>query len=397
MIGDIMAARYPSAPPAPLPQPGEPVRVGIVSGFFRNHTVWKILLKGWLCGLDRKRFRVFGYDTGAPADEDTRAAEVLCERFTRGPLTVDGWRRAILDDRPHVLIYPEIGMDPVAAPLAAQRLARVQCVAMGHPDTTGLPTIDYFLTGELMEPADGERHYTERLVRLPNLSFYYEPPSTSDQAAERDELARQNGLRATGTRFWCGQSLYKYLPQYDEVFPRIAKDVGDCQFVFIRHQGAERITDLFFERLERAFAAHDLAARDYCVMLPRLTFSGFFTAIGCCHVILDSIGWSGCTSTLEALPHDLPNVTLAGQLMRGRRTAAILTMMGVTETIADTVDGYVATAVRLARDSAWHAEVKARMAAGKDRVYRDEACIAALGDFLDRAARAPDGAPQPPE
>jgi predicted O-linked N-acetylglucosamine transferase (SPINDLY family) len=393
IISDIMAARYPAAAPAPPPQPGEPVRIGIVSGFFRNHTVWKLLLKGWLTQLDRKRFRVFGYDTGAPADDDTRAAEVLCERFTRGPVTVDGWRRAILDDRPHVLIYPEIGMDPFAAPLAAQRLARVQCVAMGHPDTTGLRTIDYFLTGALLEPPDAEQLYTERLTRLPNLSIYYEPQPASDQPTERDEFAQQNGLRATGKRFWCGQSLFKYLPQYDEVFPRIAKEVGDCQFVFIRHQGPERITDLFFERLERAFTAHGLAARDYCTMLPRLTFSGFFTAIGCCHIILDSIGWSGCTSTLEALPHDLPNVTLPGPLMRSRRTAAILNMMGVTETIADTVDGYVATAARLARDPAWHAEAKARMAAGKDRVYRDEACIAALNDFLDRAARAPDGVP----
>jgi predicted O-linked N-acetylglucosamine transferase (SPINDLY family) len=67
-------------------------------------------------------------------------------------------------------------------------------------------------------------------------------------------------------------------------------------------------------------------------------------------------------------------------------------MMGVTETIADTVEGFVATAVGLARDPAWHAEIKARMAASKDRVYRDEACIAALNDFLDRVARAPEGA-----
>jgi predicted O-linked N-acetylglucosamine transferase (SPINDLY family) len=285
-------------------------------------------------------------------------------------------------------------MDIVAAPLAAQRLARVQCVGMGHPDTTGLSTIDYFLSSELMEPADGARHYTERLVRLPNLSLHYEPQPASDEPVDRDALMREIGLRANVTRFWCGQSLYKYLPQYDEVFPRIAKQVGDCQFVFIRYHGAERVTDLFFERLERAFATHGLAARDHCVMLPRLAFPRFFAAIGCCDVILDSIGWSGCNTTMEALPHDLPNVTLPGALMRSRHTAAILTMMGVTETIAATVDDYVAAAVRLARDPAWYAEVKARMAANKDRVYRDEACIAALNDFLDRAARAPEGAPQ---
>ena len=59
--------------------------------------------------------------------------------------------------------------------LAALWLAPIQCASWGHPDTTGLPTIDYFLSGELMEPPDADEHYTERLVRLPNLAIYYEP------------------------------------------------------------------------------------------------------------------------------------------------------------------------------------------------------------------------------
>ena len=393
IICRIMAARFPAVAPAPPPQPDEPVRVGIVSGFFRDHTVWKILIKSWLDRLDRSRFRVFGYDTSAlPADDQTRVAEALCERFVRGLPSLEAWRQAIIADAPHVLIYPEVGMDNLSLPLAAQRLARVQCVAMGHPDTTGLATLDCFLTSELMEPPGGEAHYTERLVRLPNLSLHYEAKPTPERPIDRDELARQLGLRAGGTRFWCGQSLYKYLPQYDDAFPRIAREVGDCQFVFIRHHGAERVTDLFVERLERAFAAHGLSARDYCTVLPRLKFDDYFAAIGCCHIVLDSIGWSGCNSTLEALPHDLPNVTLPGLLMRSRHTAAILTMMGVPDTIADSLDGYVAIAVRLARDPARYADIKARMAANKHRVYRDDACMAALQDFLDRAARAPDGA-----
>jgi len=392
MICEIMAARFPPAPLAPPPAPGEPVRIGIVSGFFRNHTVWRILTKGWLSRLDRSRFRVFGYDTGAPADEETRKAEALCERFVCGPRSVEAWRQAILADAPHVLIFPEIGMDLHVTPIAAQRLARVQCAGMGHPDTSGMTTVDYFLSSGLMEPSRGQDHYVERLVRLPNLSLYYEPQPVPHAPADREEFDRQIGLRVNATRFWCGQSLFKYLPQYDDVLPRIAKQVGDCQFVFIRYHGAERITDLFFERLERAFAAHGLKASHYCTLLPRLTFADFFAAIGRCHIILDSIGWSGCNTTLEALPHDLPNVTLPGPFMRGRHTAAILTMMGVTETIAESAESYVAVAVRLARDPDWYAEIKARMAANKDRVYRDEACVAALNDFLDRAARAPDGA-----
>ena len=69
--------------------------------------------------------------------------------------------------------------------------------------------------------------------------------------------------------------------------------------------------------------------------------SKFVAAVGQCDVFLDSIGWSGCNSALESLPHNLPIVTMPGALMRGRHSAAILQMMGVTETIAATVDDYV--------------------------------------------------------
>ena len=261
----VMAARYPPAPLAQPPTADEPVRVGIVSGYFQSHSNWKVPIKGWLSQLDRRKFRLFGYYTNSQADAETRSASAMCERFVQGPHSIDQWRNEILADQPHVLIYPEIGMDPVAAPLAAQRLAPVQCNSWGHPDTSGFPTLDYFLSSDLMEPADGQDHYSERLVRLPNLSIYYEPPTVPPLTLSRDEL----GFRRGATVFWCAQSLYKFLPQFDPVFPGIARQVPDCQFAFIEFHGARHITDLFRKRLDRVFAAAGLQCAKHCVLLPR--------------------------------------------------------------------------------------------------------------------------------
>src|SRR5664279_158193 len=245
----VMAKCYPPAALAPPPGAREPVRVGIVSGFFRQHSNWKLPIKGWLSQLDRRRFRIFGYHTGVLQDAETRAAAALCDRFVQGPLPIDGWRAEILADAPHVLMYPEVGMDPVAATLAAQRFAAVQCNSWGHPDTSGFPTLDYYLSSDLMEPPDGQDHYTERLVRLPNLSVYCEPTDPPSASITRQDL----GLRSTAVVYWCAQSLHKYLPQFDEVFPRIARAVGDCQFAFIQYQQGAHITELFRQRLNRAF------------------------------------------------------------------------------------------------------------------------------------------------
>jgi predicted O-linked N-acetylglucosamine transferase (SPINDLY family) len=384
MVCRVMAARFGPAKLPLRPEPGEPIRVAIVSGFFRQHSNWKIPIKGWLSQLDRGRFRLFGYYTADEGDAETEAAAALCERFVRGPLALDAWRQAILADAPHVIIYPEVGMDRVSAQLAVQRLAPVQCNAWGHPDTSGLPTLDYYLSSDLMEPPDGAQHYTERLVRLPNLSIYYEPPDAAPAAADRAAL----GLRPGATVFWCAQSLPKYLPQYDQVFPRIAREVGDCQFAFIQFPGGAQITALFRQRLERAFAAFGMNAADHCVFLPRLKPQEFVAAIGACDAVLDSIGWSGCNSVLESLVHDLPIVTMAGPLMRGRHATAILTMMDVQDTVTASVDGYVAAAVRIARDADWRSSLRGKIARNKHRLYRDSMCIAALEDFLAAQARA---------
>jgi protein O-GlcNAc transferase len=383
LVCRVLAARYP-APQLPKPPgPHEPIRLGIVSGFFRQHSNWKIPIKGWLENLDRNRFNVFGYYTSAERDSETDAAAALCERFTQGPLSLDTWRRTILDHAPHVLLFPEIGMDKVSAQLGAQRLATVQCCSWGHPVTSGFPTIDYFITSDLMEPAGAAAHYSEQLIRLPNLSIYYEPAEAQIIAIDRAEL----GLRESAVVYWCCQSLPKYLPQFDQVFARIAVEVPDCQFTFIEFGGGRGVTELFRTRLERAFRSVGLDAGDHCVFLPRLAPDRFVAAIGRCDVVLDSIGWSGCNSILESLVHNIPVVTLAGEMMRGRHTAAILERMEVRGTTARTIDEYVSIAGLLGRDMARRIELSAEIAEKKHRVYCDRDCILALEAFLDAAVR----------
>jgi predicted O-linked N-acetylglucosamine transferase (SPINDLY family) len=383
LVCGIMAARYTTTALPDPPGPREPIRLGIVSGFFRQHSNWKIPVKGWLKMLDRTRFHVSGYYTSADRDGETDAAATMCDRFVQGPQSLDAWRRAILADAPHVLIFPEIGMDQVSAQLAAQRLAAVQCASWGHPVTSGFPTIDYFISSDLMEPESAADHYSEQLIRLPALSVYYEPADVPPVAIDRAQL----GLRTGAVVYWCCQSLPKYLPQFDEVFARIAAEVPGCQFTFIEFGGGSGVTEMFRRRLRRAFKAVGLNAENHCVFLPRLAPDRFVAAIGQCDVVLDSIGWSGCNSILESLVHNLPIVSFAGAMMRGRHTAAILDMMDISETTARTIEDYVSIAGVLGRNVTRRIELSARIAANKHRVYRDRDCIVALETFLEGAVR----------
>jgi predicted O-linked N-acetylglucosamine transferase (SPINDLY family) len=390
MVAGIMAAAYPqwaSAPHVAPPEPNEPIRVGIVCGHFWAHSVLKVPIWGWVALLDRARFRLFGYHTVSHQDGETARVRASFHRFVQGPLPLERWCELIRADAPHVLIYPEIGMDQMVPKLAALRLAPTQCVSQGHPVTSGFPTIDYYLGSALMEPEDADAHYTERLVRLPNLGVTYIPPPVVPSAQRREAF----GLRAQATVFLCCQHLPKYLPQFDAVLAAIARRVQDAQLVFIASPRGAEITAKFQRRLTRAFAAEGLDASRHLVILSPLVTADFVGVAKLCDVFLDSLGWSGYNSALECLACELPIVTWPGPLMRGRHCHAILRMLGATETIAASPDQYVDIAVRLAQDPAWRSAIREKIAARRAAIYADPLPVRALEAWLEQVVR-PTGA-----
>lgn len=383
LVCRLLADTQPTPALARHPSPDERIRVAIVSGFFQDHTIFRLFLQGWLQEFDRDRFELTAFHTGRVSDAMTeRCAAAEC-RFVRGLTSSAEWRIAVSDMSPHVLLYPEIGMDPVAAHLAAHRLAPVQCVAWGQPETSGLPTMDYFLSADLMEPANGEAHYTEQLVRLPGLGLHYTPDERSALPLDRAIL----GLPPEIPIYWSGQALYKYLPEYDRIFPQIAAIVGPCRFIFIGFAKSQSVTAAFRERLRHAFAGFGLDAEQYCVILPPMPQLRFIAAVGLADVILDTPGWSGGRSTLDCLSQNPAIVTYPGPLMRGRHTAAILRRAGCEVTIAGSLAEYVAIAARLGLDVAWRTQIRTTMAEGKHRVFRDTGAIRALERFLVAAVQ----------
>jgi protein O-GlcNAc transferase len=126
-----------------------------------------------------------------------------------------------------VLVYPEVGLDPMAYFLAFARLAPVQCAWWGHPDTTGIPAIDYFVSSTAELP-DADKHYSERLVRMQGLgaSFMRQHAGGDMRRRElRQRLQDQMGLPSSVHLYLCPQALFKFHPSFDDVLIEIlAKD-----------------------------------------------------------------------------------------------------------------------------------------------------------------------------
>ncbi|WP_448269294.1 tetratricopeptide repeat protein [Nostoc sp. DSM 114159] len=387
MIFQIMSSRYPQdCQPLVLPNldKNQKVRIGIVSGFLSSHSNWKIPIKGWVENIDRSEFELFGYYTGDKKDYSTMSATKTFDKFVQGVRSTEQWCEVITKDRLHILIFPEFGMDPMAIKLGCLRLAPIQMTSWGHPETSGLPTIDYYLSSDLMEPENAQEHYTEKLVRLPNLSIHYLPLAIPPEEIKKPDI----GLKEDDIFFWCCQSLYKYLPNHDDVFPSIAKELGNSKFVFIKSK-SEEITEKFRQRLNHAFAELGLDYQNHCLFLSFLNDRKFAGTTALADVFLDSIGWSGCNSTLESIAHNIPVVTLPGELMRSRHSLAILQMMGIEETIASNKSEYVQIAIRLGKDAKYRQYISQQVAENKHKLYGDLKPVRALEDFILQLVNKP--------
>lgn len=402
LLARVMAARHPklAAPPAPRRRaPRERIRVGICTAFFHEHSVWKIPARGWVLGLDRTRFHVTGLYCGTRQDACTEEARARCDNFAHEPWSLERLVRAARERELDAVLFPEVGMDPLTAKAAALRLAPVQAVSLGHPMTTGLPTMDWFLSSAEMEPPDGpdgtaQDWYAERLVLLPGTSLHYEPLRAAGSPAPR--LARADfGLPDDAVLFFSPQSLFKYLPQHDALFPRIAAIAAaggtHCAFVFVEHRKAARLTERFLARIRRAFEAAGLDPARHVCLLPHQPPERYQALAACCDAFLDSLGWSGFNTAMEAAAAGLPILTCPGASMRARHALAVVRGLGLDDAVAGDVDAYAALAARLACDAAWRADMARRVRENAPRLWRDEAPLRALEDWLaaavDRTAR----------
>ncbi|MGQ9866102.1 MAG: O-linked N-acetylglucosamine transferase, SPINDLY family protein [Pseudanabaenaceae cyanobacterium] len=373
LVHRIVAANFPEWV-SPLPPITDKIRVGFLSQFLRSWSGTYLFL-GWLQNLDPSRFAVYAYALSPESDGITEQFRACSERFTLLPTDPAAAAQQVRSDRLHVLIFPELGMDPPTLRLAAMRLAPVQCMAWGQPVTSGLPTVDYFLSSETMEPADGDAHYTETLVRLPHIGVFYPYPNLGVPTHTRADF----GLRAEAVVYLSSQAPYKYLPQYDDLYAAIAQQVPQAQIVFLRG-------GIPPNRLARAFAQLGLDWERHCTLLPVLPGAVYFDLLRCCDVYLDTPSWSGGNTSLDAAACGLPMVTWPSPLMRGRHTYGILQRLGLTATVAHSAPTYVAIAARLGQDAAWRQAIAAQTLAGCSQLFGDRECVQALMTFLEAVA-----------
>lgn len=352
-------------------------KLGIASAHVGDHSVWHALVRGWLQHLDPARFELHLLHLGGRSSDQLQWAAQRVKAVHQRSGDWADWAGHVAAERFDALLYPEIGMDATTARLSALRLAPLQLASWGHPITTGLPTMDGFVSAAAFEPADAQAHYTEPLLTLPRLGCCYQPFGT---AAAAVDLAGW-GVRPQDRVLVCAGTPFKYAPEGDAWLVDIARRCRPCKLVFFRAR-PDALSGLLEQRLRRAFEQAGESFDESVCFIPWQSQAEFFGVLDRAHVLLDSPDFSGFNTTMQALERRLPVVAWEGEFMRGRFASGILREAGLAQWVAGTAGEYVDRVRQLCDDAALRDHLRQQLARRSQSLLDDRDCILALGNRL---------------
>ena len=320
----------------------EKIKIGFVSKYFKNHTISK-LFKGLILNLDNSLFDIyiFHLDNGKEIDEEYLTHEKNGKlKIFKLPKLFKEKINTILSQNLDLVFYPDIGMSTQLFYLTFLRLAKYQITSWGHPETTGNPNIDYFLSSKLLEIDfdSAKNHYTEELILMDHLPMYFFKPKI--KKIDDDELVSKN-------IYSCPQTLFKIHPDFDNVISKILKNDKNAKIYFIKGKEIS-FTKKTFERLKKKVGI-DI---DKITFLDPMTTKEYINHCGRASVLLDPFYFGAGNSFHESMFYGTPTISKPNQFMRSKIVEGAYKQMKIEEPpIFKSLDEYVHKAIEFANFS----------------------------------------------
>ncbi|MEW2914359.1 hypothetical protein [Leisingera sp. JC11] len=331
------------------------IRIGYFSCDFLDHAT--MFLIGRMFELhDREKFEIYIYDYGAMNDN---AGRLRAEKSADVYRHVGG-----VDSETIVELARADGLD-IAIDLKGHtkgnrinlfdhRMAPVQISYLGYPGTSGVEAIDYMVADSVVVPPKYRKFYTEKVLYMPDC---YQSNDDGRKAAAFKPTRADMGLPEDAVVFCSFNSPYKVSPDEFDIWMKLLKLVPDSV--------------LWFYAARDHIQANILAeAKRRGIGPERIVFAGFakqeehLARLPLADIFLDTFFVNAHTTASDALWAGVPVVTKAGKQFAARVAASLLHSVGLDELTAATPQQYQALALKLARDKAYLADVKARVKQG---------------------------------
>ncbi len=297
------------------------IKVGIFTKYLSNHPVAYCFLDIFL-NLDANKFELYIFSTdivgkNTIVKEKKRKISPSISFKIFKKLDFEEIRVSILNTRLDIMIFAEAALTPISYYLAAHRLAKYQVALGGHPDTTGLNTVDYFISNKHSEPENAQANYTEKLVLFENMSIC----GSLDKLLKHipRELQYSDFKIPEGKNYYgCLQSLFKIHPDFDPILDEIINLDPKALFVFTVFPDKSSVK-LLKNRWEKYFPN----IIKHSIFLERLPHLSYLRVVELMDVHLDTIHFGMGSTAQQTLQLKKPIVSCPGEYLRGRVVSSI--------------------------------------------------------------------------
>jgi len=357
-----------------LPLTGK-IKIGFISSYFTDgHTIHKVFA-GILDHLSREKFDVTVFTIQSAILPEIRLP------YSHIDLVEDVQKActAIQAENLDILFYTDIGMDSLTWFLAHYRLAPLQFATWGHPVTTGVETIDYYISSRLFEPEDAQSHYSEKLILMETIPAYFYRPQKPEITYPRGHF----GLSKQDHVYLCPQSLFKFHPDFDSILCQILEQDPQGKLVLVN-----ALHSAWNQPLMRRFETTMPNVVQQIRILDKLSHPEFLSLVSMADVMLDTIHFNGGRSTYESLAMGAPLVTLPSSFMRGRMTYGLYRKMNMAECIAKSTEDYIQIALKLGTQPKFQKSIREKIIVANHVLYEDIAAVRELESILFQTIRS---------
>ena len=225
---------------------------------------------------------------------------------------------------------------------------------LGFPGTLGAPWVDYIVADPLVAPPGCEAEFSEKLLRLPH-SYQ----SNDRKRLIGDKVTRTSvGLPENAFVFCCFNQAFKIHRGNFALWMELLRARPDSVLWLLDDNRWAT------EALRAATGDYGIAP-ERVIFAPRVPMAQHLARLRLADLALDAPPYGAHTTCSDALWAGTPHLALRGETFSSRVTSSLLTAIGLPELIAGDAESYRALALRLAGDRAYHAVIRARLAANR--------------------------------
>ncbi len=316
------------------------IRVGLISGDFCRHPVATQVLRV-LKEIDKNKFEVFSYSNLGAEDDVTEAIREHSDHwFVAWQVEDDRLAHKIAEDDLDILIDLSGHTSRNRMTALAYKPAPIIATMLGFFATTGHPAIDYFIVDPIQIRPEEEQFFTEKIVRFESSASAWRMPESAPEVSPLPAL--KNGFVTFGTFSNIAKITRETITNWSEVLRRIP-----TSRLRIDRRGAE---DPFCKQRILSFFSEQEIELDRIYIDPSIDCLDYLDNYSKVDVVLDTVPFTGSTTTIESLWMGVPVVSLSSSTPVGHLSEVFLKPTGNADWVTESETEFVDTVVSLCSD-----------------------------------------------